>query len=184
MARFAFFPFLPFVLIVLPVAGITIGLQLLLIRIPFVAADAFHFMMFSKKRILGCLVVIEQDFFPSPIRMASFTFRPKVALVFVILLVTLDTKFRRVFETGIKVASLAFQADVLAKHLKMGFSMVEMDRLPVLLFMAVLAFGPQCPLVLVILQVATTTGCRSLAIFLVRQMAIPAKYFAGQMAAL
>jgi hypothetical protein len=54
-----------------------------------VTADAFHIMVFAKKGIFGCLVVIEQYFFPPPIGMAIFTLRSKVAFMFVILFMAL-----------------------------------------------------------------------------------------------
>lgn len=143
------------------------------------AADAFHVMVFTKKGIFGCLVVIEQYFFPPPIGVAIFTLRSKVAFMYVVLFMALVAQFWRVLEFVVNVASFAFHIKVLAEHREFGFAVVKVRCLPVLLLMAVLAFRPQRALVLVILCVATDARCRSLAIFFELGMAVLAEDFAG-----
>ena len=55
------------------------------------AASTFHLAMFATQWEMGLLVVVEQNFFPSPLDMAAFAFRAKAALMLVIFLVAGQT---------------------------------------------------------------------------------------------
>ena len=87
MAGFAFLAFLPFMLVVLFMAGNAGHLQLVSIKVTFVATDALHFPVLEQQFVFGALVMIELDFLPAFLDMTGFTFRPEAAFMLVVLLV-------------------------------------------------------------------------------------------------
>ena len=74
------------VLVVFLVAGIAVHLELVLIQVSLVAIVALHIAMLSKQREFGLPVMIERDFLPAALDMTGLAFRPKLALVLVVLL--------------------------------------------------------------------------------------------------
>jgi hypothetical protein len=86
MAGFAFLTFLAFVFVIFFMARNTRDLQLVLVYISLMATGALYRReVLAEQRIFSFLVVVKQDFSPTLFKVAGFTFRPKVALVFVIL---------------------------------------------------------------------------------------------------
>jgi hypothetical protein len=137
--------------------------------------------MLAHQRIPGCFAMIEQDFFPVAVGMAGHAFHAVVALMFVVLLVTCNALSRCVLERVVSVTGAAFDADVLAKDVEPGLAMIEMQCLPILLFMAALACLAQRALVLVLLGMAAIAGFHYLPVFVARGMAILAQDLLGQM---
>jgi len=84
-----------------------------------------------------------------------------------------------VFEFVLDVASQAFHINVLTQYAESGFAMIKVERLPVYFFMAVLAFGSQRALVLVILGMTPVAGLLDETKLLGREMAVLAQNFAG-----
>jgi hypothetical protein len=186
MTRLAFFSFLAVMLVFLFVAGIAISfeLRLVFVQLSLVAALALDFMMLAQQGIFGGFAVIEQDFFPTAIGMACHAFQAKIAFVFVILLVTVVAFQRGVLVCAACVAGTAFHADVLAKDFESGLAMIEMQCLPVLLFMAALACFAQRAFVLVLLGVTTIACLCNIPEFFARRMTILAQDFFRKMPAL
>ena len=160
VARFAFFSFLPFVFVVFLVAGNTSALYLVFIDIALVAAAAFNFFMLGEQRILGLLCMVEQNFFPFSLDMATFAFGAKTAFVFIVFLVTGKTVHRQFFFGHIAlVTATAFRGQMLAQQGIFGFfGMVEQDLFPALLKVTALAFLAEITLVRIIFLVAGKAG--------------------------
>ena len=82
MASFAFLALLPFVLVVLLVTRQAGGLQLVFVQVSLVAAHAFHRRtMLAQQRKFGLFIVIEENLFPIAFDVTTFTLRPEVAFV-------------------------------------------------------------------------------------------------------
>lgn len=167
MAGFAFLAFLPFVLVIFLMAGVAVCLQLDLIQIPFVAADAFRVMVLSEQRILGLLVVVEDNFFPALFVMTGFALGPKIPLVLIVFLVARQAIHLELVPVNIAfVASNALDVVVLPKQRESGFLvMIEWDLFPAALDMARFALRPEFALVLVVFFVTRNAG--GLRLFLV-----------------
>lgn len=86
MAGLAFFSLLPFVLVIVLVARVAIGLQLILVQVFLMATGTLcRGTVFAEQGKFGLLVVIEQNFLPAFFQMTGLAFRPETSLVFVIL---------------------------------------------------------------------------------------------------
>ena len=86
MTSFTFLALLPFMFVIFLVAGIAIGLQLILVQITLMATDTFGIPMLSKKLVLGFPVMIEQDFLPALIAVTCFTLGTKVTFMGLVVL--------------------------------------------------------------------------------------------------
>ena len=124
--------------------------------------------------------MVEQDFFPALLVMASFTLGPEVPLVLVVFFMALVALKRSVLELVVWMAILALHIRMFAQQWKMGFAVVEMGRFPIFFLVAVLAFRPQGTFVFIRLFVATDAFDGRLPVFLLRGVAILAQDFAAQ----
>ena len=146
--------FLP---VLLGMAGLALGPELVLVRLFVVllvanvahlgrvlvllvdvTLVALHFLVLAQQRILGLLVVIEQDILPVLRGVARLALRTELALVrlVVVLLVARLALQRRVLELVVDVALVALHVDVLARQLELGLVVIEGDCLPVFFDMA------------------------------------------------
>lgn len=75
--------------------------------------------------------------------MTSLAFRSEIALMFIVLLMAVVAQTRGIFEFVIDMASLALHIHMLSKQWEVSFAMVEMGRLPVFFFVAVLTVRSQ-----------------------------------------
>src|SRR5689334_9516266 len=162
VAAVAFRSELPFVLVVLLVAGDARALQLVAIQVARMAAVAFHLPVLAAQRILGLRVVVERDLRPRLGGVAGLAFLPEAALVLVVLLVAADARHRRFLEDVALVAGLAFHRGVLAEQREARLRVIEARLLPARLVVAVGARGAERPFVLVVLLVAGDAGALQL----------------------
>ena len=184
MAGFALgaeFPLVPFLVIVLLVAGDTFLLELILVQVALVAFDALRFLVFAQQRILG-LVVVEDGLFPAFRVVTGLAFGTEFALVplrsVIVLLVTVVAQLGCVLELIVDMALCAFHVFVLVQQFELGLAMVEVHGLPVFFLVAVLALRSQPAFVLVCLLVAAVTFGWSIPIFFHRDVTVLAKNFA------
>ena len=130
------------------------------------ASGAFcRWTVLAQQRILGLLVMVEQDFFPVPFGVAGFALRPIVTLVFVVLGMARVTGHLQLVLVNIAlVAGGTFSRwTVFAEQGILGFLVViKQDFLPALFVMARFALRPKGALVLVVLGVAGSTSCLQL----------------------
>jgi len=172
------------VLVVFLVTRQTIHLQLVFIQIAFVAADAFHFMVFSQQRIFGLFVMIENDLFPALDVMASLALRPEGTLVLVVFFVTGVAFFWRVFIFVVDMAFGALDVDMLVDQREMRFAVIEVSGLPVLLLMTIRALRSQRTFMFIVLLMTGIAGGWRFAEFLFRGMTVLAQDFFFQVSAL
>ena len=162
MTGFALLAFLPLVLVVFLVAGVTIRLQLILVKVSPVAFGALEWRtMLAEQRKFSLLVVIEQEFLPALFVVARFALRPVLALVrFVIVL--LVARYARHLQLVLVYVTLvtcrAFnRRQMLAEQRKFGLLVVVEQKLfPVFFSVAGFALRPELALVrlVVVLLVA------------------------------
>lgn len=124
---FTFFSLLSLVLVIFFVTGNTLALYLVLIDIPLVAAAAFDFFMLAEQGVFGLFCMVEQNFFPFSLDVATFALRTKTSFVFIVFLVTGKTVHRQFFFGDLTlVAAAAFRRQMLAQQRILGlFCMVE-----------------------------------------------------------
>lgn len=191
MAGFALgaeFSLVPFSLvIVLLVAGDTLLLELVLVQVALMASGALRFLVFAQQRILGTLVVVEDDLFPSLHVVTGLAFGTEFSLVpflpVIVLLVTVVAQLGCVFVLIVDMTLCTFHVFVLIQQIELGLAVVEVHGLPVFFLVAILALGSQSALMLVGLLMATVALGGGVAIFLQRRMAVLAKDFAVCMSA-
>jgi hypothetical protein len=159
---------LGFVPIVFLVARNTRGLKFFLIEITLVTVDTFHIVMLAQQRILCVLAMIEQDFFPLAISMASLALRPKSTFVFVVFFMALVADFGRLFIFFIEVAFFTLHIDVFACKSKMRLAVIEAESFPVFFLMTILALRSQSAFVFIVFAMAAVTSGRRIAIFFQR----------------
>ena len=172
VAGFALRPECALVFVVLGVARVAGHLQLVFIQIPFVATGALRLTVFPQQRILGLLVVVEQNLFPAFLDVAGFAFWPKVSFVFVVLLVTRITLLGRIFVFVADMATEAFHVHMLAQQFVIGLVVIEFSRFPIFFHVALGAIGSQSAFVFVVLLVATVADDRRIPVFFSGQMAV------------
>jgi hypothetical protein len=103
--------------------------------------------------------VIEVDFFPVFLDVASLAL-PEVVFVLIVLLVTRSTgRLQLAFDPVVLVATRAFDLLMLEEQMISGFLVViEAGFFPVFLDVAIFAFGSENALMPVVLLVARNTG--------------------------
>jgi hypothetical protein len=141
---------LVYLVIILLVAGHASHLQLVFVQIALVAAYAFQRRaVFAEQREFGLLLVIEQDFFPIALGMASLALAAEFALVHlvIVLLMARAAQFGRVFVLLVDVTLVALHVIVLAQQLEVSLVVVELGRLPVFFAVALGTVGTQLALV-------------------------------------
>src|SRR3989339_1008485 len=99
--------------------------------------------------------MVEQNFFPFSLNVATFTFGTKAAFMFIVFLVARKTVHRQFFFGHIAlVAAAALRGQMLAQQGVFGlFRMVEQNLFPALLKVATLTFLAEIALVRVIFLV-------------------------------
>ena len=154
--------------IILLVTGITFHFQFLLKNFALVAGSTNQFFVFSTKREIRFLFVIKRALSPILCAMAALAFLAVFSLVNIIRLVTaitFGTKLLLVQITG--VTTIASDTFVFTCQAIVSiFIMIEMNPLPVLLGVTILAFLSVTTIVLVIHAMTAETGLRRFLIIL------------------
>ena len=146
-------------LVVLPVTGVAIGRQLVLVDIAGMAGIALGRGMASEQAVLGVAVMAERDVLPEHRCMAGAAQLSVAPLVRVVLAMAGDAFQRRAAEARrILVAVPALDVAVLAQQLELRQVVVELRLLPVLLGVAIAARGAQRAVVLVVRLMASVAG--------------------------
>ncbi len=120
------------------------------------ATDAFRIAMLAQQRVIGLLVVVENNFLPALFVMANFALGSEIPLVLVVFLVTgVAIHLELVLIQIALVAIVALDIAMFPKQREFGLPvMIERDFLPAALNMAGLAFRPKLALVLVVFLMA------------------------------
>jgi hypothetical protein len=105
--------------------------------------------VFAEQGVFGLLVMIEQNLFPALFVMASLTFGAESPLVLIFLLVAIVAQLGRVLVFIVDMALRAFHILVLAQQVELGLAVIEVSRLPVFFFVAILALDPEFAFVFV-----------------------------------
>ena len=158
--------FLPLMLVVLLVAEVTIRLELFLVKVPFVAALTFRGLVLPFQWIFRVATMVERGRLPVFLRVATLAFLPIRTLMLVILLVTGQAEGGCLVPIQMPLmAVLAFGRLVLTLEGILGVAiMVERNRLPVLLHVAILALRTKDSFVFIVFLMARETFGRSLRI--------------------
>jgi len=162
MARLAFVPVRPFMLVVLLMTGVAIHRGVFKGRCQ-MAFLAFHLGMFPDER-KPRLVMVERCFLPQPVIVTVLAFRALLPSMFVVFLMTGIAIHRGVFISIVRMAALAWGFNMFVSKPVAGLVVVETDLLPIPLRMAIRAGASHFPVVLVVFLVTTVAVGRRVTI--------------------
>ena len=163
VATLALFAKAPLVRVVLAVAGVTAGLQLLHFGIFFVATLAFDRAVAALQLEPGIAVMVEVGLFPPIAGMAVLAFLPELARMDVVHPVAGIALLRGVLVALAGMATLAQGLAVLAAKRKIGLVVIESLLFPRGFFVAIAALFPEMALVRIVFPVTVDALRRRLA---------------------